>query len=147
MNLREPFARVAGLLLRRRPAADLNDEVRFHIQMAEDEFRRKGMSADAAHRAALAQFGGLSRTVEAYGDQQSVPHVERLLQDARYGLRALARTPGFTVAALLTLALGIGANVAIFSIVHAVLLRPLPYSSPDRLVVVGDRSPAGHPAN
>ena len=133
MTWRELAARVRGLLLRRRDSS-LQDEVRFHLEMSEEAFRRQGLDADAAHRAAVQELGGLSRVEEAYIDQQSLPFVERLAQDARYGLRTLRRSPGFAAAALLTTALGIGANVAIFSIVHTVLLRDLPFASPERLI-------------
>lgn len=141
-TLREALQRLMGFFTRRRgsPEGDLRDELRFHTEMLEAYLRGRGVSAEEARRLARLQLGATTQIAEAYGDQRSVPALESILQDARYALRTFWRAPAFTLAALLTLAIGIGATTAIFSIVHAVLLRPLPYPAAEELVVFGQGS-------
>jgi putative ABC transport system permease protein len=146
-RLRTAWSRLMGLLRLRGSEPELRDELTFHLEMMEAELRRQGMDAEAAHREARARFGGMTQIGEAYRDQRTLPWVETLFQDLRYGMRTLARTPGLTLVALLTLTLGIGTTTAIFSIVHTVLLRPLPYAAPERLVAFGDRDASGSPSN
>ena len=102
--------------------------------MQEEEFRRQGMDPAAARAAALREFGGVAQAKEDYRDRRGVPWLESAARDLRYGLRGLRRTPGFTVAAVLSLALGIGANTAIFSLFHTLMLRLLPVERPQELV-------------
>ena len=132
--MRTTLARIIGFFRWRRLDSDLDAEVSLHLELATAEYRRRGLSEEDAQAAALRNFGGVIQMKESYREQRGLPWIETFLQDARYGVRALLRTKGFTAAALLTLALGIGANSAIFSVVNAVLLRPLNYPDPERIV-------------
>ena len=132
------MSRFIGLFRKQRQEQELDDEVRSHLQMLEDENVRRGMPPQEARYAALRSFGGVDQTKERYREQLGLPFVHAFFQDVRYGWRGLLRNPGFAAVAILTLALGIGANTAIFSVVHAVLLRPLPYRNPSRLVYISE---------
>jgi putative ABC transport system permease protein len=127
----------------RKAAADreLNDEIRSHLDMAAEQNLRHGMNPEQARQAARRDFGGVEQIKETYREQGSFPTLDSLLQDVRFGLRSAARTPLFTVVAILTLALGIGATTAVFSVVDRILFRSLPYPEPERLVSVGMVAP------
>src|ERR1700758_3533943 len=121
---------------------ELDEELASHVRMAVDENIAHGMSAEEARRQALIRFGGVQQARERQRESRGLPWLDELLQDIRFATRQFARKPGFALVAILTLALGIGANTAIFTLTHAVLLRPLPYPHADRLVSVWGRTAA-----
>ena len=132
--LREWIHRLLETLLPGRSNDDLEEELRLHLELAAEDGRRRGLSSADSARAARLKAGGASQAMDAVRDQRGLPWVDDLARDVRHGFRTLGHTPMFTAIALLTLALGIGANAAIFTIVNGVILRPLGYPKPEQLM-------------
>jgi len=132
--MRTLWKRLTALFSKRRSDRELGEEVEVHLEMRAAELRQQGLDPDAARAAARREFGGLEQMKEAYRDRRGIPWIEILAKDAGYGLRGLRRNPAFTLAAVLSLALGIGANTAIFSFIDTLMLRMLPVEKPEQLV-------------
>src|ERR1041385_6864672 len=139
--LRDLLFRLRCLIRPAKVESELDDELQFHIDQEIARHIRMGLSSQEAMRRARLSIGGLGQMKDECRDARGVRLLESLLQDLRYGWRMLWRRPGFTLVAFLTLALGIGATTAIFSVVRSVLLRPLPFREPDRLVRIFFNTP------
>jgi len=135
-TLRAWILRLTGLFSRERRERDFADEIESHLQMHIDDNIRAGMTPDLARRHALIKLGGVVPTQQAYRERSTFPLVENLLQDLRFAFRQLRKNPGFAATAMVILALGICASVAIFAFVDSALIKPLPYQDPTRLVGV-----------
>ncbi|MBI3491404.1 MAG: ABC transporter permease, partial [Acidobacteria bacterium] len=134
-------SRVRGAFRSRVLDDDFDREVDAHLEMLTADNVRRGMTPDEARRAAVLRFGGPMQTKEQQHDDRGLPFVDTTLQDVRYALRSIVKYRAFSVVAIATLAIGIGAATSMFTVVRAVLLRPLPLAEPDRLVEISETNP------
>ena len=135
--------RLWDLFRRRRLEAELDEELAHHLEALEAEHRARGLPAEEARLAARRDMGGLLQTREACRDQRRIPVVETLWRDLRFAARSLRRTPAVSAAIIATLAIAIGGTAAVFTVVHGVLLKPLPYPDAERLVSIVHRRSSG----
>src|SRR5262249_12538292 len=140
MWLKSFLRRVQGLWRSETIHREITDELQFHIDMRVEENIRRGMSPDEARRDAERSFGNLTQIKEQGYDVRGGRRLETVWQDLGYGARVLVKNPLFTLIAILTLALGIGASVAVFSVVNSILIRSLPYKDSDRLVIISEKT-------
>src|SRR5271169_894632 len=139
--------RLRSLFRRNQVEHELSEELQFHLEQKTGEYIASGQTPDEARRTARREFGGLEQSKENCRDARSVSYIQDVLQDLGFGLRMLRSSPAFAIVAILTLALGIGANTAIFSVIHGVLLRPLPFPKQDQLMILFEKNNDGTRSN
>jgi len=137
--MRISLRKLAGVFAKQKANDKLEEELQAHIDALTRENIRRGMDAKEAEHAARREFGGVEQTKETYREQRGIPIVENFWQDLKFAVRGLRRSPGFAAVAILTLALGIGANTAVFSVVYGILLRPLPNPQPERIAQITEK--------
>src|ERR1051326_2877427 len=135
-RLRRAIQRLRGACSGGRRDSDPAEELELHLDLQTEDNIRSGMTPEQARRSARLKFGAIESIKESYRDQRGAPLLEGIAADLRYAIRQLRRTPAFTTAAVLTIALGIGANTAMFSVLNTILWKPLPVAEPQRLVVL-----------